>query len=99
MFSLISLSKLLAPAAINTDKIKIDFYHWTVYTSRDGLYLAYTCVTQKGENEEPPVIRVNLNAFKQILGTELLSRDTSAGGGESDRIEGSDSSELNRLSN
>lgn len=31
MFSLVSLSKLLAPALINTDKIKIDFYQWTVY--------------------------------------------------------------------
>lgn len=39
---------------------------------------AYTYITQKGENEEPPVIHENLNAFKQILGTALLSKDISA---------------------
>lgn len=40
--------------------------------------MAYTYITQKGGNEEPPVIRENLNAFKQIPGTELLSKDISA---------------------
>lgn len=36
---------------------------------RDGLYLHNT---EGGKNEEPPVIRENLNTFKQIPGKELL---------------------------
>lgn len=41
--------------------------------------MAYMYVTGGGKNEEPPVIRGNLNAFKQIPGRELLLRDSSAG--------------------
>lgn len=54
---------------------------------------AYTYITQKGD-EEPPVSREKLTAFKQILGTALLcedSRTQPAGCVESDRTECSQS--------
>ena len=66
---------------------------------RDGLYLHNT---EGGKNEEPPVIRENLNAFKQIPGKELLLESIAtglAGCVESDITECSDSSKLNSLSN
>lgn len=41
--------------------------------------MAYTYVTEGEKNKDPPVIRGNLNAFKQIPGRELLLEGSSAG--------------------
>lgn len=58
--------------------------------------MAYTYITQTGGggDEEPPVSREKLTAFKQILGTAWLcedSRTQPAGCVESDRTECSQS--------